>query len=220
MNFFRFAGDLLHLFSFIVLALKIKAQHSVVGISLKTQILFFIVFVTRYLDLYENIIHMTWFSWYLATMKIIFIGATAWIIYLIFRRYPKQYNKDEDSLPLYFLIPPCFILALFVNEEFTPREVLWAFSIYLEAIAILPQLVLLQKTGNVENLTSHYIACLGGYRALYLLNWIYRLVLEENYRHWIVWISGFIQTILYIDFFYYYFISQIKGTKLQLPTNV
>ena len=31
----------------------------------------------------------------------------------------------------------------------------WAFSIYLEAVAILPQLFLLQKQGEVENLTSH-----------------------------------------------------------------
>nr|KAJ0198231.1 hypothetical protein LSAT_V11C700380800 [Lactuca sativa] len=30
----------------------------------------------------------------------------------------------------------------------------WAFSIYLEAIAILPQLVLLQRRGNVDNLTE------------------------------------------------------------------
>nr|KAJ0215235.1 hypothetical protein LSAT_V11C300133020 [Lactuca sativa] len=29
----------------------------------------------------------------------------------------------------------------------------WAFSIYLEAVAILPQLVLLQRSGNVDNLT-------------------------------------------------------------------
>ncbi|KAL4286353.1 hypothetical protein AHAS_Ahas19G0077700 [Arachis hypogaea] len=32
--------------------------------------------------------------------------------------------------------------------------IFWAFSIYLEAVAILPQLVLLQPSGNVDNLTG------------------------------------------------------------------
>ena len=58
----------------------------------------------------------------------------------------------------------------------------WAFSIYLEAVAILPQLFLLQKQGEVENLTSHYVAALGAYRALYLLNWVYRYFTEEDYQ--------------------------------------
>ena len=37
----------------------------------------------------------------------------------------------------------------------------WAFSLYLEAVAVLPQLFMLQKQGGSENLTSHYIFLLG-----------------------------------------------------------
>lgn len=40
-------------------------------------------------------------------------------------------------------------------------QVFWAFSIYLEAVAILPQLVLLQRSGNVDNLTGQYVFFLG-----------------------------------------------------------
>ena len=40
-------------------------------------------------------------------------------------------------------------------------QVLWTFSIYLEAVAILPQLVMLQNCGNVDNLTGHYVFFLG-----------------------------------------------------------
>lgn len=40
-------------------------------------------------------------------------------------------------------------------------QVFWAFSIYLEAVAILPQLVLLQRSGNVDNLTGQYVLFLG-----------------------------------------------------------
>jgi ER lumen protein retaining receptor len=40
-------------------------------------------------------------------------------------------------------------------------QVLWTFSIYLEAVAIMPQLVLLQRTQNIDNLTGNYVFLLG-----------------------------------------------------------
>lgn len=101
------------------------------------------------------------------------------------------------------------------------------------------------------------------YRALYILNWVYRFMTEPNYRQWLgkffkplsvhscqslppacnqlqmtpalstmtsnimyavmrfsviaVWISGIVQTIIYIDFFYYYFKSWKNNEKLSLP---
>jgi hypothetical protein len=42
-----------------------------------------------------------------------------------------------------FIILPCFLLALIFNEGYEPFEILWAFSIYLEAVAILPQVLYL-----------------------------------------------------------------------------
>ena len=95
---------------------------------------------------------------------------------------------------------------------------LWAFSLFLEAIAILPQLVLLQRTKNVDNLTGNYVFLLGMYRAFYILNWIYRYMTEPNYVQWIVWLCGTVQTGLYLDFFYYYIQAWKANKKLQLPS--
>lgn len=53
-----------------------------------------------------------------------------------------------------------------------PFQLFWTFSIYLEAVAILPQLIVLQRYSVVENLTGHYIFFLGAYRGLYILNWV------------------------------------------------
>ncbi|KAF3457699.1 hypothetical protein FNV43_RR02357 [Rhamnella rubrinervis] len=94
---------------------------------------------------------------------------------------------------------------------------MWTFSIYLEAVAILPQLVLLQRTRNIDNLTGQYIFLMGAYRALYIVNWAYRYFTEDHYSHWITWIAGLIQTLLYVDFFYYYFQSWKNNVKLELP---
>jgi len=49
MNIFRLAADMLHLLSFIVMLYRMKTQRSCRGVSLKSQILFLIVFCCRYL---------------------------------------------------------------------------------------------------------------------------------------------------------------------------
>nr|CAB3489780.1 unnamed protein product [Digitaria exilis] len=95
--------------------------------------------------------------------------------------------------------------------------VMWAFSIYLEAVAIFPQLVLLQRTRNIDNLTGQYVFFLGAYRVLYILNWIYRYFTEPHFVHWISWVAGLVQTLLYADFFYYYIMSWKNNVKLELP---
>jgi ER lumen protein retaining receptor len=66
------------------------------------------------------------------------------------------------------------VLSLIFNYKFRPAEILWSFSIFLEAVAILPQLFMLQRTGEADTIDTHYLAALGAYRALYIPNWIYR----------------------------------------------
>ncbi|GBG29609.1 ER lumen protein-retaining receptor [Hondaea fermentalgiana] len=213
---------MVHLASFAVLFLKMLSSRSVEGISLKTQELYLLVFVTRYLDLF-HIPTFTFLHVYNTCMKIIYIAASATIVYYIRRKNPwkASYKKQEDSfMHLQFAIAPCAALALLIHSEFTIVELFWTFSIYLEAVAIMPQLILMQRFGNVENLTANYVACLGAYRALYILNWIYRLYYEDHYHSskatWIVWISGVVQTALYCDFFYYYALSKWYN-KTMLP---
>lgn len=214
MNIFRLTGDMLHLLSFIVLLRKIYATKSCRGISLKTQELYTLVFTCRYLDLFWNFI-----SLYNSVMKLVFLVTSYTILW--FMRYHKvckvTYDKEQDTFRYQFLVLPCAVLALLIHNAWTPFEVLWTFSIYLEAVAILPQLVLLQRTQNIDNLTGNYVFLLGSYRAMYILNWIYRYMTETHYKQYIAWVSGIIQTILYADFFYYYVKSWKNNQKLALP---
>lgn len=87
-------------------------------------------------------------------------------------------------------------------------QILWTFSIYLESVAILPQLFMVSKTGEAETITSHYLFALGVYRTLYLFNWIWRYQFE-GFFDLIAIVAGLVQTILYCDFFYLYI---TKGT--------
>mmetsp|Transcript_3946 Transcript_3946/g.4332 ORF Transcript_3946/g.4332 Transcript_3946/m.4332 type:complete len:221 (+) Transcript_3946:143-805(+) len=219
MNIFRLAGDMAHVFSILVLLLRLRVTKNAVGISAKTQELYLVVFVARYLDLFT-----TYYSLYNTMMKILYISSTSYIIYMIryMEPFKTTYDKAHDSfLHWQFAVLPCAVLGIITNilQGFSIIDMFWTFSIYLEALAIVPQLFLLQRYREIENLTGHYVFLLGIYRALYIVNWVYRSYHEPYYQHnWIVYICGFVQTALYIDFFYYYFLSKYRGGKFALPT--
>ncbi|XP_011874741.1 PREDICTED: ER lumen protein-retaining receptor [Vollenhovia emeryi] len=211
MNIFRLLGDLSHLLAIIILLLKIWKTRSCAGISGKSQILFAIVYTTRYLDLFT-----TFISAYNTFMKVVFIAASLATVFLMYVKFKATYDHNHDTFRIEFLILPAFVLALLINHELSFVEVLWTFSIYLESVAILPQLFLVSKTGEAESITSHYLFALGSYRGLYLFNWVYRYYAEDHYDL-IAIVAGLVQTVLYCDFFYLYITKVLKGKKLQLP---
>ncbi|KAJ3214994.1 endoplasmic reticulum retention protein [Clydaea vesicula] len=201
----------MHLVSIIILLLKIKKTRSAAGISFKSQALYTIVFVTRYLDLFTKFV-----SLYNTVMKAFFIGSSIYILYLMKVQFKATWDPKLDTLRYEYLLIPCAILSLIINQSFTFVEILWAFSIYLEAVAILPQLFQLTRTGEAENITIHYLGALGMYRALYIPNWIYRYYAEDH-LDWIAVVSGVVQTALYSDFLYIYVTRVLKGKSFRLP---
>lgn len=211
MNLFRLVGDMSHLLAIGILLLKIWKTRSCAGVSGKTQLMFALCFVTRYLDLFTNFV-----SVYNTSMKVFYLSASIGTCYLIYMKFKATYDGNHDSFRMEFLIAPAAGLACLINHQFNVMEVLWTFSLYLEAVAILPQLFMISKTGEAESITSHYLFALGMYRGLYLFNWMYRYHYEGFYD--LIAISaGAIQTVLYCDFFYLYVTKVVKGKKIQLP---
>lgn len=176
---------------------------------MKTQELRMLVFLARYIDVFLYFV-----SFYNSFMKAVYIVSTATIIVIIkyVDPFKSLYNAEQDSFPHWKLcVIPCAILATSTHligsglSGFNTTELLWTFSIYLESVAILPQLIVLHKYRLVENLTGKFIFFLGMYRFFYVLNWIYRTNTEKNYRHHpVVYICGVVQALLYADFFYQY----------------
>mmetsp|Transcript_5158 Transcript_5158/g.20011 ORF Transcript_5158/g.20011 Transcript_5158/m.20011 type:complete len:153 (-) Transcript_5158:270-728(-) len=122
-----------HLASILALLLKIQATRSCAGVSLRTQELYAIVFVTRYLDLFFSFI-----SVYNSIMKLFFICSSCCIIWYMrqHRVVSQTYDREQDTFRIIFLVLPCSLLSVFINHEFSAVEILWTFSIYLEAVAI------------------------------------------------------------------------------------
>lgn len=86
-------------------------------------------------------------------------------------------DPSIDTFRVEYLLLPALFLGVIFNYSYSITEIFWAFSIFLEAVAILPQLFILQRTGEAETITTHYLAALGAYRGLYIPNWIYRYVI-------------------------------------------
>ena len=113
MNLFRLAGDMCHVLSVLVLVLRLRVSKNAIGISIKTQELYLIVFITRYVDLFT-----TYYSMYNTLMKILYITATGYIIYMVKGTEPfkSTFDKAHDSfLHFQFAVAPCAVLAVVTN---------------------------------------------------------------------------------------------------------
>ncbi len=90
-----------------------------IGISGKSQILFALVFLTRYLDLFTHFI-----SLYNTLMKIFYIISSIGTCYLIYKKFKATYDRTHDTFRVEFLLIPAAILALLINHDFDVLEVI------------------------------------------------------------------------------------------------
>lgn len=221
MNIFRLTGDMCRMLAKIILLRRLHVARNAQGISLVTQLLYLVVCLTRYTDLFTH-----FYSIYNSVMKIFYIAIEVCLIMKIRR---SDRDPELDNFPaIKFLVLPCLLSTLVHHwvvgsfdqlfrwaPGFMMQQFLWQFSIYLEAVTILPQLSLLKRYRVVENLTGNYVFLLGIYRFLYIINWIYRAHYEPGYRHhYAVYVSGVVQVLFYIEFFYYWIISKMRRRPL------
>jgi len=217
-NVFRLMGDFSHIAAFLFLLFRLHGAHSCAGISLRTQELYLAVFLCRYVDLFTNFISM-----YNTVMKILFIGTTLYIVYMMRITLKESCAPEPEGDKLCMgLIPFCAFLALVLNDHLVSdsyfacfQSFLWAFSIYLEAVAIVPQMTLLKRKKLVENITANYIVALGLYRGLYLVNWGYRFFVDPiSSTEFVIKVAaGLVQTGLYVQFFRVFLESKKAGSQ-------
>lgn len=74
----------------------------------------------------------------------------------------------------------------------------------LPPFSSLPPLFPFSLTYLSQHPNEHLPPLSGAYRALYIANWVYRYFTEPDYSNVLVWVAGSVQTIIYLDFFYYY----------------
>mmetsp|Transcript_17721 Transcript_17721/g.31613 ORF Transcript_17721/g.31613 Transcript_17721/m.31613 type:complete len:326 (+) Transcript_17721:177-1154(+) len=204
-NIFRYIGDYLHLFGVFVLLATLLKNRSCQGISRSTQVLYFCVFITRYLDLVE---HSQ--TAYLVFFKMTYI-ITSIIVLIIFWKFDATYERQKDTCSLPVILIPCVTAAVLLANEISILETLWTLSQFLEGFAMVPQYIFCYRDRASRDMgVSLYVISLGGYRVFYAANWIYKKVQMPHYSDIQSWIGGVIE----ISFFSDYLISRFTGYSL------
>ncbi|CAF3475440.1 hypothetical protein SNK03_010267 [Fusarium graminearum] len=208
-NLFRVLGDLSHALSKCILIFAIHRNRSAEGVSLITQVLYALVFCTRYLDLFRESV-----PWNIV-FKIFYILSSIYILAIMQWIYPRSREREVSwkigavILGGSFILSPIVMLIFERGEHRGFQTWMWVFSQILESVCVLPQLLLLRQTTVPTVIDSFYLVALGSYRALYCLNWFIReFEMHGRGPNIISVIFGVIQTALYVDFAWVYYTRQ------------
>ncbi|KAI1804701.1 ER lumen protein retaining receptor-domain-containing protein [Daldinia bambusicola] len=206
-NIFRILGDCSHLLSKCILIFSIHRNRSAEGVSMITQAFYAIVFCTRYTDFFSET--STWNYFF----KLFYILSSFYIIAIMRWLFPRTREREISwKLGAVVLMGSLFI-SPFVMLIFEKRwgffTWMYDFSLILESVCVLPQLLLLRQTNVPTVIDSFYLLTLGSYRGLYILNWIWReLDVNDRKPNAVSVIFGVVQTALYVDFFWVYYTRQ------------
>ena len=112
--------------------------------------------------------------------KIVFMFSAVAIVFMMRVRKPLQITYDvsaRDGFPHLILLTVAGVLTYYSNLSLTSHHfrtyylIALSYSYWLEALAFIPQIVMLHKVHDINNLTSQYVALIGLYRVFYILNW-------------------------------------------------
>lgn len=207
------------------------------GVSIKTQELRILAFVTGFIanyilwldndvfprpNFYDNMVSI--FSFVSMASIVITIKYT--------EPFKSLYNLQQDSFPhwKYGVVPSALLatlalcwkgddattelndtLASLIESKYNTYRWTLIFAMSLEAVTILPQLVILRKYRLVENLTGKFVLFLGLGHLLYAIEFTlqFNFVRKHDIFHVAlpVYIANCVNVLLYADFFYQYFRS-------------
>merc|ERR1719359_1176992 len=209
--------------SFILLHAQISASRTVAGISGRSLIMHAVKLCCR-------LSTTLWLDGYLPTDKsgdwiyqvgdVLSLVLVLQILFAVFVAHKKSYQSDDDTLDLRNLILGAVVLAVVVHPDlnaWAPFDILWTVHLYIDAIAMVPQLWVISKAGGkVQGFTAHYIGAIMLSNILSGLFWFYACpeLAEDNKIN----IAGLaingahlVQLLLMLDFAYYYGKACLQG---------
>lgn len=211
-----------------LLALKVLSSGSVSGISVRALALDALAISFR-------LSSTVWLNGYLPVdasgdhvyqvMDVCSFCVLAWILREALIVKQGTYQSESDNMPIVHMVVGSLVLAVLLHGNMNGRPVfdsLWLASVLVSAVAVLPQLWLITKTGGrVEALTSHYIAAMAVSRVLSgMFMWHARLDITcdpwlstFNHTSFTILAAHFVQMVLLGDFAYYY-VKAVLATGL------
>eukprot|EP00523_Entomoneis_sp_CCMP467_P005967 CAMPEP_0168733426 /NCGR_PEP_ID=MMETSP0724-20121128/8286_1 /TAXON_ID=265536 /ORGANISM="Amphiprora sp., Strain CCMP467" /LENGTH=374 /DNA_ID=CAMNT_0008780487 /DNA_START=184 /DNA_END=1308 /DNA_ORIENTATION=- len=240
-SFLMTYGAMARMFGFGILNVKTFKSQRATGVSIKSLQLYALVFFFRLTSIFRHEGYLPydksgdWLYHFIELMSLIFTSAA---LYGCMVPFKGTYQHDLDRFGEFnvppgfgaaYLAGPILVVAIFIhpnlNADFL-SDVAWTYAMYLESTALIPQLYMFQKqaSGVVELLTAHFVAALGFGRLMEFLFWIYsyhELASSTGSRlpGYLALFSQFVQLVLMVDFFWYYYKAVRSATPLVLPTH-
>jgi ER lumen protein retaining receptor len=240
-SFLMTYGAMARMFGFGILNVKTWKSQRATGVSIKTLQLYCLVFFFRLTSIMRHEGYLPYDKsgdWLYHTIEMLALLFTAGALYGCMKPFRKTYQADLDrfgefkvpaGLGAVYLAGPVMIVAVLIhpnlNADFL-SDTAWTYAMYLESTALIPQLYMFQKqaSGVVELLTAHFVAALGFGRLMEFFFWIYsyhELANSSGSRlpGYLALLSQFVQLVLMVDFFWYYYMAVKNATPLILPQH-
>lgn len=215
-----------------LLRLKIRKQGSAQGISSRSLQLYAVMYISR---LYSTLQFNGYLpvdrsgDWFYQFIEVCALMLVLSLLYTIHAKHDRSYEKSMDTCVIHWFLILAFVISYLVHPHLNNRKVpdiAWTNALYLEALAMVPQLwMLVKKGGEVESLASHYIACVFVSRLLMLTFWFNSYVelqprgSELNLPGLGVIGAQLLQVVIFADFMYHYVQSIRTNSLLVLPTQ-
>jgi hypothetical protein len=228
-SFFLVLSSLVQTCAFTIILVKVTNYQTCSGLSANTLMCYAILLFAR---LTSTLFYPGYLpsdssgSWLYQLSDISSLLICCLLIYLIYYKYRETADILLDGkIPFYFLVIPCYIFSLLFRSALNDNvfcDINWAFSMYLEALAIFPQILLFTfKKGQIETFTSHYVALCGLSRLFSLIFWwdtYEELVTDQvffgKYIGYFIIGAQILQLIIMADYYYLYFKSILKGQAI------
>lgn len=158
-------GSAVQCFGFFLLLHKVKISGSVAGISSKTLEMYALVLMFR---LSSTLFRQGYLpidrsgDWIYQAADVSSLLLVFQLLYCVRKKHRDTYQDEYDTLPIWRAVPGCMILGYVLRGSLNHSlffDVMWCVAMNIDVVAMLPQLfMLVKKGGEVEALTSNYIA--------------------------------------------------------------
>lgn len=212
MDIFLFVlGYWVHFTASCLLLYKIHTQRSIYGLSIDTQVAFLMAVLGRCVWTLDTRLVETVFAYIELIVSSLIAGAL--VVQCVKHRYTTT-KHAAGPFRIWAIAPASLVLAFFFHpgESWWSIQILVAFTMYVEALGLLPQLYLMRNMHEIEPLTSHYVALLVIARAIRMLFWGVLFWMGEHFLQ--LFLADVIHTLLSADYMWLWFKKLRTGGRL------
>mmetsp|Transcript_24075 Transcript_24075/g.83577 ORF Transcript_24075/g.83577 Transcript_24075/m.83577 type:complete len:289 (-) Transcript_24075:41-907(-) len=245
-SFLLTVGAMLKLFGFSLVLYTVLTTGSAEGISAKTLQAYMLVYLARLASVLNHPGYLPYDrsgDWFYQAVLLSIVGVLAASIYLIIVKFSTSYEKSMDTLgagtalglpdwaALPLLATPALLLAIIIHPSLNNNwfmDVSWTFALYLEAVAVVPQLWVFhqrdKRGADLAAFTTHMVFALGMGAVLHLLFWLsshdelnQSALFSSGLVGYLTVLACIVQVALMGDFLFLYLKAWRAGEQMLLP---